>query len=80
MGPLSLDAFRKNNLSASWRVAEGDASVAEIESQVRIFMFHPENLWLGLAKVFTKMKMINSNGDLTYFWLLFAPLGKTNSV
>ena len=36
MGPYSLDSFRKNNLSASWKFVGVDSSVVT-NSEVRIF-------------------------------------------
>lgn len=77
MGPSSLGAFKKSNLSASWRVAGVDSSVANIESQVRIsvigscFILYSNQLLLH-SKVYTIITTISIDD--------YPPIGKTNSV
>lgn len=39
MGPYSLDSFRKNNLSASWKVIGVDTTLVS-KSEVRTFLLN----------------------------------------
>jgi hypothetical protein len=46
LGPLSLDSFRKNKLSASWKVIGGETPVDnKAASEVRMTVM----LWLNLV-------------------------------
>lgn len=50
MGPLSLDIFKKNNLSASWKVIGAKNSVVDSDTyEVRTIMFLLEFLVVPLT-------------------------------